>query len=309
MSIVEIADLTKTYGPITAVDHFSLTLDKGEIVALVGPDGSGKTTVFRATCGLLDFDAGTITVAGLDVAREFEKVKSHLGYMPQIFSLYPDLSVEENLRFYAGIFGVGRREYARKRETLYAFSGLAPFAGRRAGALSGGMKQKLSLSCALVHDPDVLILDEPTAGVDPVSRQQFWDILRDLKGRGSAIAVATPYMDEVALSDRAVLVYGGRTLGAGTPEDLVRDFRGRVYRVGAALGADQLEALGRVEGIVSRRFGSAVYIHSEEAVAGATLTGSAVAARLRAAGVPPESLEEISPSLEEVFIQLMEGKR
>jgi ABC-2 type transport system ATP-binding protein len=188
---VEIEHLAKTYGRVRAVDDFSLAVDAGEIVALVGPDGAGKTTVFRAVCGLIDVDSGRITVAGLDVARDFDKVKAHLGYMPQVFSLYPDLSVEENLRFYAGLFGVGRAEFARKREILYDFSGLGPFSGRRAGALSGGMKQKLSLSCALVHDPNVLVLDEPTTGVDPVSRQQFWNILKDLKARGSAIAVAS----------------------------------------------------------------------------------------------------------------------
>jgi ABC-2 type transport system ATP-binding protein len=303
MSAVEISRLTKTYGSIRAVDDFSLEFDRGEIVALVGPDGSGKTTVFRATCGLVNFDAGTIRVAGLDVARDFEKVKSHLGYMPQTFSLYPDLSVEENLQFYAGLFGVGRAELARKRRVLYEFSGLGPFSGRRAGALSGGMKQKLSLSCALVHDPDILILDEPTTGVDPVSRQQFWSILKDLKGHGSAIAVATPYMDEVALSDRAVFVYAGQMLGSGTPQELVSGFRGHVYRINQVLTADKLEALAGIEGLVARRFGSAVYLHSES---GDAITKSSE--RLRASGISPESIEEIAPSLEEVFIQLMEKR-
>lgn len=298
MSIVEIAGLTKTYGRIKAVDDLALTFDRGEIVALVGPDGSGKTTTFRATCGLVDFDSGTITVAGLDVARQFDKVKPHIGYMPQVFSLYADLSVEENLRFYAGIFGVSRRDYARKREVLYGFSGLEPFSGRRAGALSGGMKQKLSLSCALVHDPEVLILDEPTTGVDPVSRQQFWGILRDLKARGSAIAVATPYMDEVALSDRAVLVYGGRTLGAGRPAELLRGFRGRIFRVKGALNPRQAEALGRVRGASSRRLGSAVYLHTQG-------PAPELAEDLKAAGISPGDLEEAQPTLEDVFIQLM----
>jgi ABC-2 type transport system ATP-binding protein len=300
MSLVEIRNLTKTYGPIEAVDDLSIAFDKGEIVALVGPDGAGKTTTFRATCGLIDFDSGRITVAGLDVSRQFSKVKCHLGYMPQVFSLYPDLSVAENLEFYAGIFGVGRKEYAQKREALYAFSGLGPFAGRRAGALSGGMKQKLSLSCALVHDPDVLILDEPTTGVDPVSRQQFWAILKDLRKRGSAIAIATPYMDEVALSDRAVFMYEGKTLGSGSPAELLSQFGGRVYRIGEALPPDTFDALAGIEGLDSRRLGPAAYIY--------TRPGDDLAAHLpelEAIGLSGDRIEEAAPNLEDVFIEMM----
>jgi ABC-2 type transport system ATP-binding protein len=208
--------------------------------------------------------------------------------------------VEENLRFYAGIFSVSRQEFARKREALYQFSGLGPFSGRRAGALSGGMKQKLSLSCALIHDPDVLVLDEPTTGVDPVSRQQFWEILRGLRERGAALVVATPYMDEVALSDRAVFMYGGRTLGAGTPSDLVSRFRGRIYRAAAGLSGQQLAALGAVPGLSVRRLGSAVYIHWKT---GDTLPISSW--DLEAAGLSRGTIEEVAPTLEDVFIQMM----
>ncbi|MFZ1946956.1 MAG: ABC transporter ATP-binding protein [bacterium] len=301
---VEIDHLAKTYGRVRAVEDFSLTVDRGEIVALVGPDGAGKTTIFRAVCGLIDVDSGRITVAGLDVAREFDKVKAHLGYMPQVFSLYPDLSVEENLRFYAGLFGVGRAEFARKREVLYDFSGLGLFSGRRAGALSGGMKQKLSLSCALVHDPEVLVLDEPTTGVDPVSRQQFWNILKDLKARGSAIAVATPYMDEVATSDRAVLVFQGRTLGAGTPAELVRGFKGRVYRLDADANTDRFSEraheIARIQGLSHRRLGPSLYFYL-----GPGTSIRDYSERLAAAGVRAEAAEEIAPSLEDVFVQLM----
>lgn len=301
MSAVEVSNLTKTYGGVTAVDDLSLRFDRGEIVSIVGPDGAGKTTAFRSICGLLDFDSGTITVSGIDVARDFDKAKTHLGYMPQIFSLYPDLSVEENLRFYAGIFGVGRHDFVKKREALYQFSGLGPFSRRRAGALSGGMKQKLSLSCALVHDPDVLILDEPTTGVDPVSRRQFWDILRDLRGRGTAIGVATPYMDEVALSDRTVFMYGGRTIGTGTPGELVRQFRGHVYRVKGAISEAQMKALGGIDAVRVRRLGSAAYLYRKS---GDTLPISREA--LRTAGLSPEMVEETAPTLEDVFIQMME---
>lgn len=307
MSIVEVRNLTKTYGAVKAVDDFSLRLNSGETVAIVGPDGAGKTTTFRSICGLLDFDSGTIAVAGLDVAREFEKVKRRLGYMPQAFSLYPDLSVEENLRFYAGIFGVGRQDFLAKREMLYHFSGLGPFHGRRVGALSGGMKQKLSLSCALIHDPDVLILDEPTTGVDPVSRQQFWDILRRLRERGTAIGVATPYMDEVALSDRAVFMFGGQTLGTGTPAELVEQFRGRVYRVKTALSEAQIAALGGIDGLSVRRLGSAAYLNWKSTKPGRSGDTLPISRDdLQAAGLSHEMIEETTPTLEDVFIQMME---
>ena len=302
MSVVEVHGLTKSYGAIKAVDDLSVAFDKAEIVALVGPDGAGKTTTFRAICGLVEYDSGSISVAGLDVAREFAKVKPHLGYMPQIFSLYPDLSVAENLEFYAGIFGVGRKEFAAKREVLYGFSGLGPFANRRASALSGGMKQKLSLSCALVHDPEVLILDEPTTGVDPVSRQQFWAILKDLRARGSAIAVATPYMDEVALSDTAVFMYGGKTLGSGSPAELLARFGGHVYRVKKAMSPGEFDALAGIEGLDSRRLGPAVYVYTRP---GERIDDYRL--KVEGAGLSLDELEEQSPNLEDVFIEMMNG--
>jgi ABC-2 type transport system ATP-binding protein len=300
MSVVEIANLTKTYGPIRAVDDFSLTADKGEIVAVVGPDGAGKTTTFRAACGLINFDSGRIAIAGLDVAREFEKVKVHLGYMPQIFSLYQDLSVEENLRFYAGLFGVSSADFKRKKQILYEFSGLGPFSGRRAGQLSGGMKQKLSLSCILIHDPQVFILDEPTTGVDPVSRQQFWRILKDLRSRGSTIVISTPYMDEVALSDRAAFVYEGRKLAEGTPDELARGFKGRAYRLKQDLDAKGFADLGRSGDLSPRRVGASVFVY-----AGPGETPEGFSGKLAAAGIRPETIEEVPPSLEDAFVQLM----
>jgi ABC-2 type transport system ATP-binding protein len=300
MSIVEIANLTKTYGHIKAVDDFSLAADRGEIVAVVGPDGAGKTTTFRAACGLINFDSGRIAIAGLDVAREFEKIKVHLGYMPQVFSLYQDLSVEENLRFYAGLFGVGGADFHRKKQVLYEFSGLGPFSGRRAGQLSGGMKQKLSLSCILVHDPQVFILDEPTTGVDPVSRQQFWHILKDLRARGSTIVISTPYMDEVALSDRAAFVYEGRMLAEGTPDELARRFKGRAYRLKHEMDARGFAELGRGGDLAARRVGASIYVYAAPGE-----TTQSFSSKLATAGILPEMIEEVSPSLEDTFVQLM----
>jgi ABC-2 type transport system ATP-binding protein len=293
--------LTKTYGEITAVDAMDLDAEAGEVVAVAGPDGAGKTSLFRALAGLIDFEALEAAIAGFDVRRESDRIKPLLGYMPQSFSLYPDLTVEENLRFYSGLFGMGRAEFAAKKEKLYEFSGLGPFARRRAGHLSGGMKQKLALSCGLVHDPKILILDEPTTGVDPLSRRQFWDILLSLKRAGSSILVSTPYMDEVNLADRAVLVHGGRKLAEGTPAELTRHFRGAVYRLRERPSRALMDRLAGAEEFEARRFGSSVRItapadYSTERI-DEDLSRFGVAARV----------EAVEPDLEDVFVQMMEN--
>jgi len=301
VSIVQIKHLVKTYADVMAVDDFSFTVEPGELVALMGPDGAGKTSTFRALCGLIMFDSGEITVAGHDVSHEFDKIKPLLGYMPQTFSLYPDLSVEENLRFYAGLFGLDATEFKRKQKQLYEFSGLEPFASRRAEALSGGMKQKLALSCNLIHDPEILVLDEPTTGVDPLSRRQFWDILRMLKASGSAIVVSTPYMDEVALADRAVFLLNGKELAKGTPTELTRQFRGNVYRANLVPTTERMTALNDVDGISARRFGAGMHVYLDPGI-----TPNRYAGILKSAGINPDALTEIPPGLEDTFIQLME---
>lgn len=299
--IVEVRGLTKTYGPIRAVDAIDLDLGEGEILAVAGPDGAGKTSLFRSLAGLVDFDADRAVIAGYDVRKEFHRIKPVLGYMPQSFSLYPDLSVEENLRFYAGLFGLARAEFAAKKERLYEFSGLGRFAGRRAGKLSGGMKQKLALSCALVHDPRVLILDEPTTGVDPLSRRQFWEILFSLKRSGSAILVSTPYMDEVGLADRAALLHGGKKLAEGTPADIAGRFHGTVFSVRSAPTPEFMTGAREIEGVTARRFGSSVHFYGPPGYTAETL-----GERLARAGFPAD-VERLQPELEDVFVQMMEG--
>jgi ABC-2 type transport system ATP-binding protein len=298
--IIEVNNISKKYGPLRAVDDLSFAANKGEIVALMGPDGAGKTSIFRAICGLITFNNGEIRVAGFSVATEFEKIKPLMGYMPQSFSLYQDLSVEENLQFYAGLFGLSKSEFNEKKRILYEFSGLEPFNKRRAGALSGGMKQKLALSCALVHDPEVLILDEPTTGVDPLSRRQFWDILKNLRAAGSAIAVSTPYMDEVLLSDRAIFIYGGKKIAEGTPVELVHMFKGRVFRVAINPIPERMEHLNRISGLQSRRFGSAIHIYSSS---DRPIEG--FYSELSQLGIRPEMVTPIEPGLEDTFIQFM----
>ncbi len=300
MNRVSVTGLNKTYGALKAVEGFQLSADEGEILALVGPDGAGKTSIFRAVCGLITYDSGEIIVSGFNVATEFNRIKPYLGYMPQSFSLYPDLSVEENLYFYAGLFGIKRAAFPDKKKRLYEFSDLGPFYNRRAGALSGGMKQKLALCCALIHDPQVLMLDEPTTGVDPLSRRQFWDILKDLRKAGSTIVVSTPYMDEVALADRAIFIYGGNKLAEGTPAELTRMFRGGAYRLNIAPTHSIMQSLGQIEGLKARRFGSSVHIYIGEQ---AELED--YYSFLSKAGIQTELIEPIMPELEDTFIELM----
>jgi ABC-2 type transport system ATP-binding protein len=300
MNIIQISNISKNYGSLKAVEDFSLNGKNGTILALVGPDGAGKTTIFRAACGLVTLDSGAINIAGFDVAREFEMIKPLLGYMPQSFSLYPDLSVEENLYFYAGLFGLNKQRYNEKKKMLYEFSGLGPFYNRRAGALSGGMKQKLALSCALIHEPKILMLDEPTTGVDPLSRRQFWDILKNLRQSGSTIVVSTPYMDEVAMTDKAVFIYQGKRLAEGTPSELVGMFKGEVYQLNISPTPATMEALNRIEGLKSRRFGSSVHIY--------TPSGTPIERfheALESLGISLVKIEPIKAELEDTFIQLM----
>jgi len=301
MALVEVHALSKSYGSVRAVEDFSFKVDRGEIYALVGPDGAGKTTIIRTLCNLVSPDSGSTSIAGLDVSREFDRIKLVLGYMPQIFSLYPDLTVAENLSFYGGIYGIKNQAYRDKVEYLYRFSNLKPFAKRRAQALSGGMKQKLALSCALMHDPEVLILDEPTTGVDPLSRRQFWEILLKLKSDGVTIIVSTPYMDEVARADRACFVFDGRKLAEDSPGRLPELFKGSLYHLDRMPTIDLLRKLNRLEKVNARQFGSGLHVFVAE---GKSLSG--LASHLQQAGVRSEEFRPIKADLEDCFIQLME---
>ncbi|HUV29994.1 MAG TPA: ABC transporter ATP-binding protein [Acidobacteriota bacterium] len=302
MSYVSAQELCRTYGQVAALDRFTLDVHQGEIFALVGPDGSGKTTLIRILCGLLSPDSGTAMIAEHDVTRQFDHIKPLLGYMPQQFSLYPDLTVEENLVFYAGIYGVTGDAYRQKRKLLYEFSNLGPFTDRRAADLSGGMKQKLALSCALVHDPRLLILDEPTTGVDPLSRRQFWEILLTLRSQGVTVLVSTPYMDEVARADRACFVLGGRKLTQGTPQDLSAEFTGRIFYLDREPTTRLVEQVNHIEGLTGRRFGAGLHLY----IGPGQAIGNYVDA-LGRIGVEVAELTAVDPSLEDRFIQLMEG--
>ena len=222
MNMIHVENICKTFGKVQALGDVSLDVGKGELFGLVGPDGAGKTTLFRILCTLLLPDRGKASVEGFDVVKDMKEIRRRVGYMPGRFSLYQDLTVEENLRFFASLFGTTVDEGYDSIKAIY--SQIEPFRKRRAGALSGGMKQKLALSCALVHQPDVLFLDEPTTGVDPVSRKEFWDMLAMLKDRGITIVASTPYLDEVRRCDRVAFLKEGSVHGIDTPDTILNRF-------------------------------------------------------------------------------------
>jgi len=295
---IAISGVTRRFGASAAVDRLSLEVTRGEIFALVGPDGAGKTTLMRLVCGALALDAGTIRVDGVDVVRRTAAVQAAIGYMPQRFSLYPDLSVLENLRFYGDIFGVGAAFPERARSLLDEFA-LARFVGRRADALSGGMKQKLALACTLIHSPPTILLDEPTAGVDPVSRREFWRILYGINRRGTTIFVSTPYMDEAERAHRVGFITGGRILDVATPQALKDGVRGEVVEIACEARGEARRALRGDPAVRSVEiFGETLH----------ALVGSAADAipeltrRLAAANVPNASLRRIPASLEDAFV-------
>jgi ABC-type multidrug transport system ATPase subunit len=229
MNVLSINNITKSYGNVVALKNLSFDVNKGEIFGIIGPDGAGKTTLFRILTTLLLADSGTATVDGLDVVRDYKKIRTIIGYMPGKFSLYQDLTVEENLQFFATIFHTTIEENYHLIEDIY--KQIEPFKKRRAGKLSGGMKQKLALCCALIHKPTVLFLDEPTTGVDPVSRKEFWDMLMKLKAQGITILVSTPYMDEASLCDRIALIQNGEFLQIDTPKNIIASFPKTLWAV------------------------------------------------------------------------------
>lgn len=310
---VSVYGLTKRYGDTVALSSVSLDVEPGELFGVIGPDGAGKSTLFRILVTVLLPDEGSATLDGLDVVRDYRKIRRRVGYMPGRFSLYPDLSVRENLEFFASVFGTSVEAEYDFIAPIY--SQIEPFADRRAGALSGGMKQKLALSCALVHRPRVLILDEPTTGVDAVSRVEFWDMLAELKAGGITTLVSTPYMDEAARCDRIALLQNGTLLRApGTPRAIARSFAASLVRIraeslprtesGGERGA-LLRDLRKLED-VERADVFGEWIHATGRLGNAGHLAVTVGRALKQRGWTSVRVEPAEPSVEDVFMALMD---
>lgn len=284
---------------VIALRDISFEVDKGEIFGLIGPDGAGKSSLFRILTTLLLPTSGRATVGGFRVVEDFQQVRNIVGYMPGRFSLYQDLSVEENLQFFAKVFDTTVEANYAQISDIY--SQLAPFKTRRAGALSGGMKQKLGLCCALIHKPKVLFLDEPTTGVDPISRKEFWAVLRRLSGEGMSILVSTPYMDEALMCDRIGLIFKGELLDTDTPEGLVGRYDRKLYAFSGENMYRLLQAIRKENGVASCfTFGDVLHV----SFADASYDAEALAARLEAAGHRRVECHPIAAGIEDYFMKL-----
>ena len=295
---IDIQNLTKRYGKLVALDHVSLSVPEGSLFGLIGPDGAGKTTLYQILTTLLSPDEGSATVAGLDVVKDYRKLRTEIGYMPERFSLYPDLTVRENLHFFAALFGVDVKDNFDLIAPI--FSQLEKFPNRRAGALSGGMKQKLALSCALIHRPKVLLLDEPTTGVDAVSRSEFWDMLATLKAQGITILVSTSYMDEAERCERIALLHQGKILDVNTPAGLIENMDKNLYNASATRMYPLLEALRTLPGVKDcYTFGATLHVVTEEGFNPDDAIG-----RLRQEGLEDARIWPAQGNIEDLFIKL-----
>ena len=303
-SPISIQGLTKKFPGVRAVDDLNLDVRTGEIFGLVGPDGAGKTTTLRMLAGILRPDAGSAFVAGCDVTRSPERAKHFLSYMPQRFGLYDDLTVDENIRFYADLFGIGRRDRQLRSLQLLAAAGMSEFRGRMAGKLSGGMKQKLALICALIHRPQVILLDEPTTGVDPVSRRDFWRILYELLAEGVTILTTTAYLDEAERCHRIALMHQGRLLFSGAPAELKRGFGKQVLSVTSPQPRSLRAALEGADGISSLVLsGDGVHLVVDDA----RKRMPEFEWRLKQASVTCDSMQKVPPTIEDLFVDKVAG--
>lgn len=298
---VAASGLTKRFGPVTAVDKLDLDVRSGEIFGLVGPDGAGKTTTLRMLAAVMAPDEGRVNVGGVDVVAKPEQVRERISYMPQRFGLYEDLTVDENIRFYADLFAVPRKLREARATRLLAASSMEPFRKRLAGQLSGGMKQKLGLACALVHAPSIVLLDEPTTGVDPLSRREFWQILYGLRGEGVTLLISTAYLDEAERCDRLALLHGGRMLYCDTPVALRARMPGALAEFVTASPRPLRHALEGHAGVESvLLIGNGVHVHMDKAERLPELE-----AQLRSGGMSYDSVRIVPPSIEDLFVALL----
>jgi ABC-2 type transport system ATP-binding protein len=299
MPAASLTRVTKRYAGTIAVDGATLDAAAGEMFGLIGPDGAGKTTTIRLLCGLIRPDAGTISVLGLDPVKDHRRLTERVGYFSQRFSLYGDLSIDENIAFFAEIHGL--RRYGERRTRLLDMMQLTPFRNRLADRLSGGMKQKLALACTLVHEPDIIFLDEPTTGVDPVSRREFWKLLSEFLAQGITIVMTTPYLDEAERCSRVAMLHEGRVLALDRPGELRRGFVGAVLELVAEPRADAMRVIGEIETVSDiRSFGERLHVRLVEAAG--ERAPEEIEQSLRRRGVTIRSMRRVPPSLEDVFI-------
>jgi ABC-2 type transport system ATP-binding protein len=301
---VEFTSVSRSYGALRALDDVSFSVPRAEMFGIIGPDGAGKTTAIRIACGLLRPSSGGVRVLGHDPVADHRRITGAVGYLSQRFSLYGDLTIDENIGFFAELHGV--RHYEGARDRLLEMTQLTPFRARRADRLSGGMKQKLALACTLVHEPEVLILDEPTTGVDPVARREFWKLLSEFLARGLTILMSTPYLDEAERCARIVLLHEGRVLAVDRPSVLQSTLGGRMYEVIADALRPPVELLASIPGVVDvQSFGQRAHVRFAESTAdgAAAITSALEVARLGAVSVRP-----VAASLEDVFIAMLSAK-
>ena len=307
MNAITVADLTKRFGDFVAVDRLTFDVAQGEVFGFLGSNGAGKSTTIRMLCGLLKPTSGTATVGGVDVSRDPEGVKRRIGYMSQRFSLYESLTVDQNIRFFGGIYGLDRARLDARRRFVLDMAGLHGREGLRAADLAGGWRQRLALGCAILHEPPIVFLDEPTGGVDPLSRREFWSLIDRLSASGVTVLVTTHYLDEAEHCHRLAIIHGGRLAAIGTTDELKRVFAGRtIVEVHAANPVETMRLLDRMPEIEKTSvFGTAVHAvlkgNSREAM-------PALKQRLEAAAVAVTSMTDVQPSLEDVFLEVVERK-
>ena len=303
-TVIEVHDLTKTFGRFTAVDHISFSIERGEIFGFLGPNGAGKSTTIRMLCGLLTSSSGTATVAGFDTNRESEQVRQNIGYMSQKFSLYKDLTVAENLAFFGGVYGLEGRRFRERAEAVIAMAGLAGSEKALTGTLSGAVQQRLALGCAILHEPPILFLDEPTSGVDPISRRMFWDLIQNMASSGVTILITTHFMDEAEFCERIGFISGGKLVALDTPAALKRDVvEEDLYELTIPSFRGALEKLSGLEGLrASSYFGPRVHLFCRRGAFDAGSLGDAVRAR----GLDVQSVRPVPVSLEDAFVRLVQ---
>ncbi len=303
-SAVEVENLVKRFGDFVAVDHVSFAVRRGEIFGFLGPNGAGKSTTIRILCGLLSPTEGRAQVGGFDVATQPELVREHIGYMSQRFSLYDDLTVEENIDFFSGIYGVAQERRAARKEYALEMAGLVEHRAAMTHLLAGGWKQRLALGCAILHEPPILFLDEPTSGVDPLARRNFWDLIYQLSAAGHTIFVTTHYMDEAEYCHRLALMYRGKIIALGPPATLKQKLESHHWmRLDSSDPLASMKVLEGQEGIREVAvFGSGLHVTVEDPAAATPR----IRRRLEAQGIAIERLETIPPSMEDIFVAMIE---